>query len=255
MKIICKQLGGSHAYGTNVVDSDMDYRGVFLNDSINEIIGLDRFDHKITKIPRYWYSVKGSDYQYFELRQFLRHLRKANTTSLEILFNNTSIEKTDEWNFILQHRNLLLDTKSTFKCLMGYIGGEKKLFSGQRTGDVGSKRKTAIEKYGYSSKNYIHAIRLCWAGSVFFDTGIFPVRIADFDDALAMELIDVRQNPQKYRKDRLSRNIDMMETALKMSYDNRKVNFQFNHGVANELCMQLYMPILESQYERVVHKI
>jgi predicted nucleotidyltransferase len=46
MKLLCEYLGGSHLYGTNTPDSDIDTRGVFMNTDPSKILGLDRFDHE-----------------------------------------------------------------------------------------------------------------------------------------------------------------------------------------------------------------
>ena len=33
-------------YGLSTPESDFDYRGVFLNENISTILGLDRYEHK-----------------------------------------------------------------------------------------------------------------------------------------------------------------------------------------------------------------
>ena len=40
MKMLVKTLGGSTAYGLNTPESDLDYRGVFVNTDPSKILGL-----------------------------------------------------------------------------------------------------------------------------------------------------------------------------------------------------------------------
>jgi hypothetical protein len=155
-----------------------------------------------------------------------------------------------QWKYVQQYTNSLLDSKSAFRCLLGYLDGEKKLFSGARTGDVGSKRKKAIETYGYSPKNYVHCVRLAWSGIVFFQKGIFPVYMPDFDTSLAASLIGVRKHPEYYDKAALMDEIDGWEEKLKEAYADRNFHFEFNEEIANQICLDLYFPILRHNMGR-----
>ena len=38
-------LGGSTAFGLNTPESDVDYRGVFVNTEPSKILGLEKLDH------------------------------------------------------------------------------------------------------------------------------------------------------------------------------------------------------------------
>ena len=237
MKYICQQLSGSRSYGLDIPTSDYDRKGVFVSTSIDEIIGINRFDHKVFKD-------EGIDYTYYELRQFLRHLKKSNTTSIEILFDDKFQFRSNEWDLILKYKYQLLDSASTFKCLMGYLKGERDLFTGRRTGDYGSKRRLSIEANGYSEKNFIHAVRLAWSGIMFFNQGVFPVYMPDFNISLCSYLLNVRQNPKNYDKAVLSNELDGWESSLKIAFENRKHNYVFDENCANNICLEIYYPIL-----------
>lgn len=44
MKLLCKYQGGSHSYGLATKDSDIDYRGVFVNDDVSTLVGLNKHE-------------------------------------------------------------------------------------------------------------------------------------------------------------------------------------------------------------------
>ena len=43
--MLVKMLGGSTAFGLNTPESDVDYRGVFVNTEPSKILGLEKLDH------------------------------------------------------------------------------------------------------------------------------------------------------------------------------------------------------------------
>lgn len=250
MKIIFKALGGSHAYGLNTPASDLDYRGVFVNTEINKLIGLDRFEHQDLRVGE-------QDEFYFELRHFLCSLRKTNTMVIELLFSDSEcfIETGPEWESIRESRFDLLDSEKLYRSLKGYIFGETKLVTGERTGTLGGKRKEMLNKYGYSPKNAVQAMRLCWAGSYFFMHGEFPVRIDKFDPIFGRSLLRIKTHPQSYNVLRIVELIKEWEAHLDKAFNERTKNYKFNDDKANKLCLEIYFPLIKDLYEKESPKI
>ncbi len=232
-------LGGSHAYGLNTASSDLDKRGVFCNLEINKVIGLDRFEHQDIKI-------EGKDEFYFELRHFLCSLRKTNTQALEILFNNQWLDIEPEFEMIIQNRFELLDSAKLYKSLKGYIFGERRLVNGEKKGLLGAKRREALEKYGYSFKNAVQCLRLCWAGRVFFTKGYFPVNIPKEDKGFGQFLMEIKTRPDKFPREAITVFINEEEHRLDYAFDNRTVDYRFNEKIANQICLDIYYPIIKS---------
>lgn len=232
---------GSRAYGLAGPDSDVDQRGCYLSTDIKNIIGLNRHDHQ-TK------QSKDEDSFYFELRHFLNNLRKSTTSALELLFNETWTEITPDWQYIQANRIYLINTEKTYNCLRGYIFGEKKLILGIRSGELGSKRKESLEKYGYSPKNLVNLIRLCFCGGYFFQTGFFPVNIQKINPDLAVLLMGVKNNPGSYNNKDALFLADQWEAKLEEAFENRdrSKDLIFNEEFANEIVYKLYMPVLNS---------
>ena len=240
MKIICKMQGGSHSYGLNTPSSDVDIRGVFLNDEVDTIIGLGRYEHQDLKTVEL-------DSFYWEFRHFLNLLRKGNTQALELLFNNKWISLDYEFSQVIAKRNQLIDTTQMFKSLKGYIYSERRLANGERTGKLGSKRKAAIDLYDFSPKNVVQLLRLSWAGTQFFKTGEFPVNIADVDPVFCNELLDIKLNPQNYDKAQLMTKVDQFELMLNQAFDSVATEqyLKFDYQLANKLVLEAYLPVLQ----------
>jgi predicted nucleotidyltransferase len=237
MQFICKMLGGSHAYGLSTLASDKDVRGVFLNTELNKVIGLDRFEHQDLKAG-------GADEFYFELRHFLCLLRATNTNVLELLFNDKWLFVSNEWLKVQENRFLFLDSEKMYKSLKGYMHGEKRLANGERTGKLGGKRRAAIEKFGFSPKNFVQLLRLAWAGTTFFKHGYFPVDVHFENPDFAAELLDIKLRPEDYQREKLNLLVDRWEQTLDKAFNERTVDYTFNSDAANELCCRLYGPIV-----------
>lgn len=108
-KTIFKGIIGSQAYGTNIPTSDIDYKGVYMQD----IADLISFNY------REQYEV-GKDECYYEVRRFIQLLGTANPTVLEMLFlpADCIVEKTKEFDVLYANRHKFL----TKKCLNSFGG-------------------------------------------------------------------------------------------------------------------------------------
>jgi predicted nucleotidyltransferase len=121
--ILFKCLGGSYLYGTNSESSDKDYKGVFLP-NLNDLI--------LGKAPKHYTSTTGSfnernssddiDETYYSLHYFLELAAKGDTNAIDILFAYTNkdavIETSPIWNEIIQNIDKIL-TKNV-KAYLGY---------------------------------------------------------------------------------------------------------------------------------------
>jgi predicted nucleotidyltransferase len=122
-------LGGSTAYGLNTPESDLDYRGVFINTDPSKILGLERMDHVQKQ--------ETDDIVYYEIRKFFELLRNGNTGALEILFSDDLLETSDIFEEIQKNKLKFVDTDKMFRCLLGYMG--------ERYGQLTSSIDTSID--------------------------------------------------------------------------------------------------------------
>lgn len=93
-------VGGSHAYGTNTKDSDLDIRGVALNSKEDILLGKDfkTFDHSET------------DTVIYSFNQFIKLLRNVNPNTIEMLGNREEniLYTSKIGNELLSNRNMFL---------------------------------------------------------------------------------------------------------------------------------------------------
>ena len=242
LDIIAKIQSGSHLYGLNTPESDLDYYSVGLNTQMRHILGLDRYEHEIS-------MTEDKDSTCFELRRFLSLCRKATTHAYELL--NTSSKKFEILDpefkrYILDHKHRFMDTEKLFKCLMGYLNGEIRATFGETTGKLGDKRKAQIEKYGFSPKNACNAARLALSGINFFRKGKYIVNFSSEDSGIHELLKDIKCNPGAFSKGGLKDILNSLENSLKASFDSRdkSKDLTFDEEYANYVVWKIYSPRL-----------
>lgn len=248
MKIISKIIGGSHLYGLNTPESDIDERYIYASTDISDIIGLTKnecVDNRNTEEDRLGY----------EVRRYLTLLQKTNNQVIEFLYANPSdyLVLTPEFKAILDNRASLIDRDKLYKSLRGYMQGELRLANGERTGDLGGKRKAALLKYGFSPKNFVQLYRLSYCGIEFLKTGHFPVNIRNYNSKVADALLEIKVNPEKFTKEELTHNAKQAEIQLEETWDkvkNNKPFTVFDPYVANNLLTNIYYPTIKEHYEK-----
>lgn len=239
MNILCKCLGGSHMYGLNTPQSDEDIRGVYALSDFSDIAGM-------TCNNNFHYQDKadGKDVEYKEFRDCLKLLKNGNTQMIELLYNQNWIQISDFWCKVQNNRHNLIDPEKLYKSLLGYAAGEIKLANGERTGKLGSKRKQAIEKYGFSPKNFCNLFRLLLCGGTFFQTGIYPLNAQKYELGSSHNfLAKVKNSPESFTKEDLNRAYYILEDYMKASYESPAriiKGYQFKDSIANQLIEELY---------------
>lgn len=98
-KPIYEVVMGSHAYGTNTPESDVDIKGIYIVDKDKYITGDYKEQVEI-----------GSDTVFYEYTRFLRLLRSANPTVLEMLFvgKENVIFSAPEMNLLLSNKDIFI---------------------------------------------------------------------------------------------------------------------------------------------------
>lgn len=233
MKTLCQIKAGSHLYGLNTSESDVDIRGVFVNTDPSKILGLKR--QEVLKH-------EGEDTLIFELCHFLKGLQKTSTQFIEILFAREFEINTPEFEEIQKHKLQLINSKKLFSSLKGYIHNERRLANGERTGRLGSKRKNQIEAYGFSPKNFSHLLRLAHCGSTFFKTSYYPLNLQESDPQVHSLIYSIKTDPFSYNKEQLNQIADEFVENLNKNFDERKDDFLFDEELANQICLKLYRP-------------
>lgn len=236
--ILCKARGGSHAYGLQTAQSDIDYRGVFINTDVSHLFGLKKDEVLTTQNEK-------TDEVFTELRHAFKLLRSANTQMIELLYMQDWEIISPQWEHVQRFANHLIDSQKLLTSLLGYMRGELLLANGTRTGKLGGKRKEAVDRFGFSPKNFCQLLRLAWAGKIYFEKGHFPVNIPNYDLDFADVLFDIKTRPEKYTCNELNARVTEAEAALKLAYENRKYTTIFDEDVVDVLCYQTYLPFIQ----------
>lgn len=115
-------IRGSHAYGTNLETSDVDYAGVFIQ-SLDDILGFG-YKEQIND--------EKNDIVFYEIKRFLELIKANNPNILELL--NTPedciVYKHPIFDTILKHKEEFI-TKVCAKSFAGYAVGQIKKAKGQ----------------------------------------------------------------------------------------------------------------------------
>ena len=244
-------LGGSHSYGLNTPQSDVDYVGIYMNTAVADIVGIrSGVNDNVSRIT------EEVDEKYYELRRFLNLLRQGNTQAAEILYSKEYEFCVPEIEHLRKHKRELLDTHRMFNVLRGYAQGELKLANGERTGKLGGKRREALDKFGFSPKNFVQLFRLLWVGEMFFLNGVYPVKVKEYDEKFHNYLMDVKTNPQSFTKAELNSIALVLEKRLVDAFETRDKSKDraFNEALANEACLRVYAPLIAYEFLNTLKK-
>lgn len=230
---LCELIGGSKLYGLDTLESDIDYRGVFVATDPVYLAGFKKIESQV--------SNGNVDSVYYEIRHFLRLMAKSNTQLMEILFApyEAFTFLSPEFRFLKEERRRLFDSETLKKSLLGYCYSEIKLATGQRSGRLGGKRKETITKYGFSPKNFVQILRLIKVGVEFFKNDRYMVNVKDVSPSYHFLLMDIKTNPEKFKKEALEDLVNEGLNYLKETMDKSKIKYTFDYKFASQFILDL----------------
>lgn len=156
-------LAGSHAYGTNHPDSDVDYRGVYVA-PLERVLAI--------RAPAETFDRQVPDVTLYELRHFASLAARGNPTVLEVLWAPTI-----EMNMVggkLKVRRQVFLSKRVVKTYGGYAMQQ---LAKARNGTGGSRGVAHLRR----EKFFLHTLRLLEAGTEILESGEVPVGVRDPD--------------------------------------------------------------------------
>lgn len=147
MDKIVKMKFGSHLYGLNTPDSDVDYKGIF-QPSLQECVlnQIPKSFNKSTGNDRSRNTKEDVDYEIYSLQYFIELGLKGETVVLDMIHcpedKNILIETSSKWDFIRKNRHKFY-TKN-LKSFFGYA-----LKQAAKYGIRGSRISTCKEVIGF----------------------------------------------------------------------------------------------------------
>jgi predicted nucleotidyltransferase len=175
-------LIGSHAYGLNTPESDIDLRGIVVPNDLTYHFGTRVFEQH--NYP------EDDDHVAWHLKKFMPLAAKGNTQMLEMIFSPEDCQRFVHpvfQHFILDEKKKFM-TQAIFPSIFGYAYSEHQKALGLSSRDLGARRKEDLGKYGYSSRNASHCIRLMYAGAYAMDNGEFPVRLPEPEREICLDI-------------------------------------------------------------------
>jgi uncharacterized protein len=162
--MLVKHYAGSHAYGTNIASSDVDFRGIFIADPVN--------------IRTPFYPIKEvddsseEDTKFYELFQFMKLTLDCNPNVVETLWiaEQDIVHSTPAYDMLREAAPKLLSSKIAFTT-SGYALSQLKRIKGHNKwinqGDKGVQKLKALYKDG--------SIDIAWLESNFPESVIQQV--------------------------------------------------------------------------------
>lgn len=236
-KLLAEIVAGSRLYGLETENSDTDWRGLFIATDPHYVAALRKIE-SIVQLEK----ETSRDAAYYELKHFLLMMAKTNTQVLEILFSPESsfVSTSATFDFMQVNREKLINTDLLKKSLYGYVVSELRLANGERVGQLGGKRKLQLEKYGFSPKNFVQIFRLIFVGKTFFTDNIFPVNLKQFNPDFCAELLDIKTNPQNYKREELDARVHKELDELNKIMDASDVKHEFDWDLAANIILNEY---------------
>ena len=135
MRTLAKVVVGSRLYGTATPNSDYDYKGVFLPEIRDVILGseLGNLPRSINRSVNCKDDEKNDkdsiDYELYSLIRFLRLAEEGQTVAIEMLFapRNMCSVVSPEWEWLQDHRKSFLCRK--MKSFLGYCRTQASKYS------------------------------------------------------------------------------------------------------------------------------
>jgi len=232
-KLIFQGVGGSHLYGLDWKGSDIDWRIIYQTTNPIYVYGL-------RENKTYCGTSEEEDFASYELRHFMRLMAKSNTQVAEMMFcDDEHIIHCDKtFRTIRENKYKLLDTDCLYNSLRGYLHNERRLALGERSGQLGGKRKADIDERGYSHKNVVQFIRLCEVGRGLFEGGTYSVSMKN--SYLYPLLMKIKTQPDEFSKEEVAILLDEYENLFMIGYTNRKFNFSFDYDLAGDILKNAY---------------
>lgn len=111
---------GSHLYGTNTVNSDHDYKSVYVPSAADILLQRVKgsLGHKVKRFEGDKNKPEDTDDEMYSLQRYLGLLSEGQTVTIDMLFTPKPIISSSIWDEIRSNKNLLLTKRSA--AFVGY---------------------------------------------------------------------------------------------------------------------------------------
>jgi predicted nucleotidyltransferase len=163
--IILLGIVGSHAYGTNIETSDLDYKGICIPPK-RFYIGLDSFNEFNNTGGKNWKNTADDiDINIIAINKFVKDAAEGVPNNIELLFTRPQeiLFADSAGKLLIENRHLFLSQMVKSK-IIGYSNAQQSRIKNQnRVLDISSTqagRSNLVEEFGYDTKKAMHSVRL-----------------------------------------------------------------------------------------------
>lgn len=177
-----------------------------------------------------------TDYVAYEVRKMFKMLQEINPNVISTLFlrDEDYLTITDEWKYIVEHRDIFQAKVKIKNAFGGYAYSQlQKMTQEQKyLGYMGVKRRELVDKYGYDTKNAAHLIRLLRMGIEYLLEGQPKVFRPD-----AAELLEIKTG--QWKLDQLMKESDRLFGEFEQAYEKSKLPMDNNQSEINKLLYEI----------------
>jgi predicted nucleotidyltransferase len=105
MVLLMQTPFGSHLYGLETPTSDRDYKGIFMPEARDILLGTIPKTQKLSSGPSHERNSQGDvDSETYSLHHFVQLALQGQTVALDMLHGNMETETSSEWRFLKKNR-------------------------------------------------------------------------------------------------------------------------------------------------------
>jgi uncharacterized protein len=222
---------GSHAYGTNIEESDKDYKGVCIP-PIEYYLGLESFNEYNNSGGKNFKNTKDDvDVNIIHINKFVKDAMQGVPNNIEILFvrQKDYLKVTPLGQKLIDNRHLFLSKQIKNK-FGGYAYSQIQKLKNKKSNGTG--RQDLIDKHGYDTKFFMHSVRLLTSAIEILETGDFSTYRPN-----RQFLLDCRNG--KYSFEEALKIVEYYDNELKVAIEKSELPSKPNYKKINQLLIEI----------------
>lgn len=238
---------GSQAYGLSTDTSDLDEKGVCIEDfeTFCSLQGeFEQLEYRTASERTGKHDAKSEpedlDLTIYSLRKFLRLATYGNPNIVELLFIGDVISRTASFGIQLQLLYPYIVSRQAGRRYLGYMEAQKQRLLGER-GQMRVTRTDLIEAWGYDTKYAGHVIRLGMHGVELLETGMLKLPI---EEPMRSQLLAIKAG--KWSFNEVLQACGDLETKVKDLVKDGPIRDQPDYEVVEKWMRRAYWQTWES---------
>lgn len=235
--IIFSAVVGSTAHNTYIQKEDpstddIDINGLFI-ESPEHTLGLKKIETWTQTIEKY-------DVTYHTLRKYASLLLKSNPNVIVLMYIDPKfiIQEDIAFTQLRTHKDWF-QSINAYDSFMGYSVAQQHRMKNYDLNTIGDKRRLPIEKFGYSTKEAAHCIRILRMGIEYVTTGSMTVFLPE-EIATLIKDIKLGKLTLKEVEELIEHNIQELRKAKEKTVLPEKADFEKCSELVTDLTLDFW---------------